>query len=124
MSSKPKKLRMLIRKTQSSLNWPVSIIHGGASLEICSDPLSKTHTIFWPAARTDPVTELEHLHELGHAMLCEKIHPMFSTTYIEGDTTTDSRRYPMLPVCCRLVRGWLADADSARMRGSKYRPAR
>lgn len=81
---KTKKLKNLIKKAKSELSWPAQEVEQQSGpLRIFSDPVGRTHTIFLPAAPPEegPVQELAYLHELGHALLCERVHPFFSSGF-------------------------------------------
>lgn len=81
---KTKKLKNLIKKTREELNWPVEELTEESGLvRIFSDPTACTHTLYLPKAPPEggPVHELLYLHELGHALLCERVHPFFSNGF-------------------------------------------
>lgn len=81
---KTKKLKNLVRKAKDELSWAVQEIEQTSGpLRIFSDPVAKTHTIFRPSgtAGEGPKLELLYLHELGHALLCERVHPFFSSGF-------------------------------------------
>lgn len=80
---KPKKLRNIIRKVTSALDWTIRVEEGGDLLHIVSDHAGKSHTIYKP---TDDVRDHEFLHELGHATLCESVSPVFSTNHFAPGT--------------------------------------
>ena len=81
---KTKKLKNLIKKAKAELSWPAQEVEQPSGpLRIFSDPVGRTHTIFLPTAPPEegPVQELAYLHELGHALLCERVHPFFSSGF-------------------------------------------
>lgn len=81
---KTKKLKNLVKKAKDELSWPArEVAQASGPLRIFSDPVARTHTIFLPTPPPDagPVQELHYLHELGHALLCERIHPFFSSGF-------------------------------------------
>lgn len=106
---KPKKLKSLIKKTESSLKWPVSVVHHGDTLEICSDHEERRHIITWPAdlKAAGQVRDIEHLHELAHATLCETVHPLFSTSYFEN---VPPSVLDQIAPAFRACSDWFADA--------------
>lgn len=76
----------LIQKIQSSLKWRVSTIqHETRHMEITSNPVEKTHTIYVPPPDAE-WRDIEYLHELGHAYLAETVHPLFSSAYFAKGT--------------------------------------
>jgi hypothetical protein len=83
-----KKLKNLVKKAKGELSWLVlEEAQPSGPMRIFSDPTVRTHTIFQPSssADADPARELRALHELGHALLCERVHPFFSTGFpIDG----------------------------------------
>ena len=80
------KIKTLISATRRRLTWPVAEVTGPEvePLRITSDHIKKTHTIYLP---DHDVREIEYLHELGHAWLCENINPMFGTQYFARSVT-------------------------------------
>jgi hypothetical protein len=81
---KTKKIKNLVKKARAELSWQVREVQQDSGLvRILSDPIEKTHFIFHPpeAAEADPVLELLYLHELGHALMCERVHPFFGSAY-------------------------------------------
>jgi hypothetical protein len=81
---KTKMLQNLVKKAKGELSWPArEVAQESGPVHIFSDPVARTHTIFLP---TDPPAagqdqELLCLHELGHALLCERVHPFFSSGF-------------------------------------------
>ncbi len=106
---KPKKLKSLIKKTQAALQWPVSVVYKGDSLEIRSDHHDRGHTITWPTdlKAAGEVRDIEYLHELAHATLCETVHPLFSTICFEG---VNEHTLDVVTPCFRATSDWFADA--------------
>jgi len=81
---KTKKLKNLVKKAKGELVWTVrEVAQESGPLRIISDPMDKSHTIYLPspAPEKDPVFELLFLHELGHALLCERTHPFFASGF-------------------------------------------
>jgi hypothetical protein len=81
---KKKKLKNLVKKAAGELSWPTrEVAQPSGPLRIFSDPVEKSHTIFIPAAPPEDSQhpELLYLHELGHALLCERVHPFFSGAF-------------------------------------------
>jgi hypothetical protein len=78
---KTKKLKNLVKKAKDELSWAVlEVDQPSGPLRIFSDPVEKMHTIFISAAPPEDgqILELLYLHELGHALICERVHPFFS----------------------------------------------
>lgn len=81
---KTKKLKNLVKKARGELVWTVrEEEQTSGPLRIFTDPAAKVHTIFRPLSPPveGPVQELHYLHELGHALLCERVHPFFSSGF-------------------------------------------
>jgi hypothetical protein len=81
---KTNKLKNLVKKAKGELSWQVQeVAQESGPLRIFSDPVVRTHTIFLPSAPLEEgqFQELIYLHELGHALLCERVHPFFSSGF-------------------------------------------
>lgn len=106
---KPKKLKALIKKTQAALRWPVVVVTRGDTLEIHSDHLQRKHTITLPAdyGNAGDIRDIEYLHELAHATLCETIHPLFSTSCFQG---CSQQTLDTIAPAFRACSDWFADA--------------
>jgi hypothetical protein len=81
---KTKKLKNHVKKAIAVLTWPVQeTAQESGQLRIFSDATTRTHTIYLPPQPADDgaVRELLYLHELGHALLCERVHPFFSSAF-------------------------------------------
>jgi hypothetical protein len=79
---KTKKLKNLVKKARDELSWPMlEISQDSGPVRIFSDPKARSHTICRPSETLDsvPAREFLYLHEIGHALLCERVHPIFST---------------------------------------------
>ena len=79
---KPKSLKNLIKEVRGNLEWPVlEQPHDLPVLRIVSYPRTKSHVVLVPGKGIEKrSTDLDYLHELGHATLCEKAHPVFSAS--------------------------------------------
>ena len=79
-------MKEIIKRVQATLKWQVSTIkHETRHMEITSDPIAKTHTIYIPPPEAE-WRDIEYLHELGHAYLAEQTHPLFSSAYFAKGT--------------------------------------
>jgi len=81
---KTKKLKNLVKKATGELSWQArEVAQPSGPVRIFSDPVERSHTIFIPAEPPEDgqVLELLYLHELGHALLCERVHPFFSAGF-------------------------------------------
>jgi len=82
---KTKKLENLVKKAKGELSWTVHEVatQDSVPLRIFSNPMDKTHTIYLPSPPPEKSAafELLFLHELGHALLCERVHPFFASGF-------------------------------------------
>jgi hypothetical protein len=101
---KAKSLKTLIKQVRSDLEWPVlEQPHDLPAVRIVSYPRTKSHAILMPDQKNKRSTDLDFLHELGHATMCEKAHPVFSASC--HFSSQDSERHflmvvPALNVAC------------------------
>jgi hypothetical protein len=74
-------LKTALEKVCKELEWPIiEQFHQMPMVRIVSNPRTKTHIILKPDESLKQSSDLSFLHELGHAMLCEKIDPVFSAS--------------------------------------------
>jgi len=81
---KTHKIKNLVAKARAELVWQVQdVSQESGIIRILSDPVEKTHFIFLPpeTGQSDMRLDLIYLHELGHALLCERVHPFFGSVY-------------------------------------------
>lgn len=81
---KTKKLKNLVKKAKGELAWTVNEVatQDCVQVRIFSDPMDKTHTIYLPSPLPESaVHEFLFLHELGHALMCERVHPFFASGF-------------------------------------------
>jgi len=105
---KTKKLKNLIKKATNELSWETQeVTQESGPLRIFSDPVVRTHTIFLPSATPEegPAQELLYLHELGHALLCERVHPFFSRVFPIAGLDDKGQIPAVSPVLC-LASDW------------------
>ena len=104
---KTKKQKNLVKKIKGELSWEVrETAQESGPLRIFSDPVVRTHTIFLPMAPPDdgPAQELLYLHELGHALLCERVHPFFSSGF--PITGLDEGQVPAVSLVLNAAGDW------------------
>lgn len=78
---KTKLLKSVIKKVRADLDWPIlEQPNEMPVIRIVSYPRTKSHVILQPDKLHNRSSDLDYLHELGHATFCEKIHPVFSAT--------------------------------------------
>jgi hypothetical protein len=78
---KAKSLKSLIKEVRGNLHWPVlEQPHDLPALRIVSYPRTQSHVILVPEKAQKLSTDLDYLHELGHAAMCEAVHPVFSAS--------------------------------------------
>jgi hypothetical protein len=101
---KAKSLKNLIKEVRGNLHWPVlEQPHELPALRIVSYPRTQSHVILVPGKKQKRSTDLDYLHELGHAAMCEQVHPVFSAS--GHFASQDSERHflivvPALNVAC------------------------
>lgn len=72
-------LKSLLKKVRRDLTWPVLEQPGELPMiRIVSYPRTQSHVILIPDKLHNRSSDLDYLHELGHATLCEKVHPVFA----------------------------------------------
>ena len=70
--------RQAMETLQGRFRWPIEEEFMRDSFEIVTEPARKAHVIYWPresSGQEPPFTR--YLHELGHALLAESVHPQF-----------------------------------------------
>lgn len=104
---KTKKMKNLVKKAREELSWTIrEEAQESGPLRIFSDPVARTHTIFLPSSPSEEgqAPELLYLHELGHALLCERVHPFFSSGFpISG---LGKELYPAVSPILSLAGDW------------------
>jgi len=100
-----KRIKKLIKKIRHRLQWPVAENRapGIDTLSIDSDSRARIHRINVPG---HDVRDIEYLHELGHAWLCETVSPMFS-----GQTfgTVDIEVLSLIQPASQAASDWFVD---------------
>jgi len=97
MTSKTESMKGLIKKVRGELAWPVlEQPHELPAVRVVSYPRTKSHAILMPDKLTKRSTDLDFLHELGHATLCEQVHPVFSAS--SHFASQDSQRHFLMLV--------------------------
>lgn len=102
-----KKLKNLVKKAMNELSWPaLEVEQPTGPVRIFSDPVKRTHTIFVPVAPPEEgqAQELLYLHELGHALLCERVHHFFSGGF--PITGLDERLMPAVAPLLNAAGDW------------------
>ena len=99
-----KNMKTVIDEVRNALEWPVNEQPNESPVfHVVSYPNTKTHTILIPEKLHEMSSDLDYLHELGHATFCEKIHPLFSLS--SQFAPQENRRHylqviPALNVAC------------------------
>ncbi|MBT0665605.1 hypothetical protein KI809_14950 [Geobacter pelophilus] len=92
---KKKSLKTLIKQVRAELEWPIlEKSHEMPVIRIASYPRTRSHVFLMPNKLHNKSTDLDYLHELGHAYLCEKVHPVFSATS-QFSSEKDKRQFLM-----------------------------
>jgi len=81
MAPKTESLKGLIKRVRGDLAWPViEQPHELSAIRVVSYPRTESHVVLFPDKQHQKSTDLDYLHELGHATLCERVHPVFSAS--------------------------------------------
>lgn len=63
----------------SRFSWPVEEEYMRDLFEVRTDHVRQKHVVFWPRESSGQTPSFgRYLHEMGHALLAEKVHPQFS----------------------------------------------
>jgi len=86
-------LQEAIVKIRGQLEWPViERSHDQPVVRIASQINDRSHLILQPGGDQAISSELDYLHELGHATFCERVHPAFAgNAYFTAET--DKRKF-------------------------------
>lgn len=96
-----------IRRIKSTLTWPVIHSYHDGTLDIISDPLTRTHAIRFPLDdHRDQVRPIEYLHELAHAALAEREAIFAVHEFVHPDIAT---LLPILSDPVRTTADWFVD---------------
>ena len=72
-------IKIKINEIIASLKWTIKHDQGDLDLQIKSNPVERTHTIYIPKEGVG-WREIEYLHELAHGVLAEKEHYLIGTS--------------------------------------------
>jgi len=80
---KSKSPKSLIKLALKNLTWAyVDKPHDMPLIRIASSPQTKSHVIYMPDKLHNKSSDLDYLHELGHATFCERVHPIFAANIL------------------------------------------
>jgi hypothetical protein len=100
-------LQKSIKRVRNELTWPVSEKDNEQPVvRILSNPKIKSHVILIPDPEKNEGTDLDFLHELGHATLCEKIHPVFSGNSYFSAPEDNKRLFLMVIPALNVATDW------------------
>jgi hypothetical protein len=72
-------MKRKIKSALKELNWPVlEKSHDQPMIRVTSNSKTRAHIIYMPDKLHNRSTDMDYLHELGHAIFCERVHPIFS----------------------------------------------
>ena len=111
-------MKKIIESIRSRLIWRVreeQKASRNGSFEITSSPTIREHVIYWPASDSPsgPPREIEYLHELVHALLCEQVHYQFSGHYFACGTPDEEIQ--IVGWACRAATDWFVDDELMRL---------
>lgn len=110
------KTKTIINKIRTGLTWSVRDEQANqGAFQIMSDPRRQEHIIYWPApdSPAGPPREIEYLHELVHALLCEQVHYQFSGHYFARETPDSEIQ--IVGWACRAAADWFVDDALMRL---------
>lgn len=119
--------KSLLKKVFSDLDWPIlESATDMPTIRIVSDQQHKSHFMYVPKRDLDKSSHLDYLHELGHATLCERVHPVFASNGQFPLLANKKRFLQMLPALgsasdwfvCHWQRGLLPQQMDAVIRES------
>ncbi|HEY5513000.1 MAG TPA: hypothetical protein VIK40_05075 [Geomonas sp.] len=88
----------LIKRVLSDLDWPIlECATEMPMIRLISDHKNKSHIIYLPTKENNKSRDLDYLHELGHATLCEKVHYIFATNSQFPTLASKKQFLPLLP---------------------------
>jgi hypothetical protein len=77
---KKQSTQSLLKKLYGDLDWPILECPTEMDMvRVISDHKNKSHYRYQPERAANKSSDLDQLHELGHATLCERVHPIFAT---------------------------------------------
>lgn len=78
LSSGSEQRKQAMKTVLAQFQWPVEELFMREAFEVSSDPGRQVHTVCWPRQGHGEPTFYRYLHEMGHALLAERVHPQFS----------------------------------------------
>jgi hypothetical protein len=97
-SKSTKASKNLINEIKEKLTW--SYLERDSNMpviRVTSDVEKQTHYIHMPDELHNKSGDLDFLHELGHATLCESVHPIFATNGQFPGWANKKQFLPLLP---------------------------
>lgn len=78
----------IISTARDQLLWPVlEREHDQPVVRIMTNPREHSHVIYLPKGDEVLSSELDYLHEIGHALFCERYHPLFAANAYFSQST-------------------------------------
>jgi hypothetical protein len=100
-------LKGKIRKVRNGLEWSVvELPHEVPAIHIFTDPVKRSHVIRMPDKESNRSTDMDYLHELGHALLCEQVHPVFAATGMFVDHREKQQQYNAIVPALNAATDW------------------
>ena len=104
-----KSLKDKIKKVRSELSWPViEKSHDVPAVYIATSFQHRKHAIMLPPKGKNQSTDLDYLHELGRARLCEQVHPVFGTGH-QFVRQTENRNFLVMRPALDAASDWFID---------------
>ncbi|HEY5974227.1 MAG TPA: hypothetical protein VIU41_05745 [Geobacteraceae bacterium] len=107
-------LRHIAAEVRDSLTWPITEkTHEINEVRLVSYPYKMTHTLVVPEGGVSDETLLPYLRELGRAVLCETVHPVFAGVHFLSNHAQKRFLMPVVPAltaaCDLFASQWLLD---------------
>lgn len=86
----------IISSARNELQWPVlERTHDLPVVRVVSNPRERSHVIYLPSDENPLSGDLDYLHEVGHALFCERYHPLFAAN-AHFSQSTHKRDFEMI----------------------------
>jgi hypothetical protein len=93
-----KSTKSLIKTALKNLTWAyVDRPHDMPLIRIASYPAKQSHVIYMPDELHMRSSDLDYLHELGHATFCERVHPVFAANILYAPLQNKQEFVKILP---------------------------
>jgi len=100
----------IISNAREQLHWPVlEREHDQPVVRIMTNPREQSHVIYLPKGDEVLSGELDYLHEIGHALFCERFHPLFAANAFFSQST-NKRDFEVIAPALSVSVDWFLSA--------------